>query len=282
MPPGASVADALRASVEAGLEHEAANERGLRTTGHRDFLHQTRVAIRRIRCAFSLFRPVLREDRNALDLAHQLRTRALALGPARDVDVLIIRAETLHWPAQDRGALHRQRERAYTEVFAALADPGWSDLLDRIGDWVAAPRTESDLPLGGRPAREVTDAALAKRHRRILRGGPSLATMSDHDLHRVRIEGKKLRYGCEFFTDLYPDGNGDTPLHWSQTLSRLQDALGAANDHAVATRILADAGLDVARLPPPPARTDAITAWQSVAGLSPFWGQPTTLHRASR
>ncbi|MCK7497847.1 MAG: CHAD domain-containing protein [Comamonadaceae bacterium] len=60
----------------------------------------------------------------------------------------------------------------------------------------------------------------------------------DHDLHRLRITGKKLRYLVEFFRDLYPAAEIDLLI---KAMKGIQDFLGEYQDctvqqeHLVAT-----------------------------------------------
>jgi CHAD domain-containing protein len=56
------------------------------------------------------------------------------------------------------------------------------------------------------------------------------------DLHRLRIDAKKLRYLLEFFGGLYP---GKTIARLVKELKLFQDILGGSNDMAVQQRHLA-------------------------------------------
>ena len=55
-------------------------------------------------------------------------------------------------------------------------------------------------------------------------------------LHRLRIDGKKLRYLLEFFRDVFPAEEVDPLI---VTLKRLQDHLGRFNDLQVQQRSVA-------------------------------------------
>jgi CHAD domain-containing protein len=90
--------------------------------------------------------------------------------------------------------------------------------------------------------------ALAHRARRVTRADGRLAEMSPADRHAIRIEAKKLRYGCEFLGGLFPadeprvtDDDG-VVLTGAAAYARLaedvQSALGALNDHATADSLL--------------------------------------------
>jgi triphosphatase len=61
--------------------------------------------------------------------------------------------------------------------------------------------------------------------------------------HKLRIQAKKLRYGAEFFGDLF-DGRRAAKRReaFSAALERLQDALGDLNDIAVHEERMATIG----------------------------------------
>ena len=95
----------------------------------------------------------------------------------------------------------------------------------------------------------------------------------------VRIEGKKLRYGAQFFDTLYPDAGTrltedgrevSVPLYFAEVVAELQDAFGVFNDHAVAARLHSDLGL-AHPLEHRPSRAQCVAAWDRVAALPPFW-----------
>ena len=107
-----------------------------------------------------------------------------------------------------------------------------------------------------------------------------------HDLravkrHRVRIEAKKLRYGCEFFASLYAadepravtsDGEVLTgPLAYAWHVEDVQSTLGILNDQATANGLLASVGAEV---PPIDEKTlvDAgVEACAHLSSLPRFW-----------
>ena len=106
--------------------------------------------------------------------------------------------------------------------------------------------------------------------------------MAPQDRHRVRIEAKKLRYGCEFFASLYAvdtprvvtdsasSSSGRSPS--PGTSSRCRPRSGAVNDHAHRRRPAA-----LGRLGRRPAVDehrlveDAVDAVRALAALDPFW-----------
>lgn len=272
IPPEASAGEAFRISLESCLEHLAANEPLFLRGRHADNLHQTRVSWRRARAAFSLFRALVRTDEAGLDTKVRMREIVLPLGPARDADVLLARAVAEEWPAREQRALRGRRRRTYAVAAPLLRSPQWLEIKNDLKAWLAAPDwLDGAAGLRDAPAREVTDAALERRYARVVAAGETLLTMPAHDLHHVRIEGKKFRYGCEFFADLYADSPGTPPAEYAAAMGAMQDAFGAANDYATAAHMLAAQGISLQHLGPHPGRADVLAAWQNVLSLTPFW-----------
>ena len=87
-----SVEDAFKAVIWASLAHLQANERGMLEGADPEYLHQMRVALRRLRSAFSVFAPLFPAETIA-PIAAELKWLAASLGPARDWDVFM--TETL-------------------------------------------------------------------------------------------------------------------------------------------------------------------------------------------
>ncbi len=82
------------------------------------------------------------------------------------------------------------------------------------------------------PVIELAGRIIHRRAKRVLRDGRALhAATPDAEVHRLRIQGKKLRYALEFFGSLYPED--DMALLVRQLLKRLQDILGDFNDLSV-------------------------------------------------
>lgn len=281
IPVDASAGEAFADSIEACLAHLRPNESCWLDIEHPDCLHQTRVSTRRLRALLSLMRELVRDDPVAMDLKARMREILRPLGPARDLDVALVRAREESWPTADIVRLSAARAGAYAGVRATLESPGWALLWSDFDAWRLGPDWLAHVaPLRDGPARIITDAALERRYRRVLRSGKHLLTMPDHALHRVRIEGKKLRYGCQFFDTLYPDAGmvvsdeGElvsVPLHFASRVAEMQDAFGLFNDFAVARELHVTLGLTSDELDSLPTRADCVTAWERVAELDPFW-----------
>lgn len=281
VPPDASAGEAVRTALEACLAHLRPNEACWLRSEHPDCLHQVRVTTRRLRALLSLSRRLVRDDPVALDLKARLRLILLPLGPARDLDVALVRAQEEGWDEADVDRLATARRDAYALVREVLLGPQWRRVWEEIDEWREGPGWLDHVAAWrDGPARAVTDEALDRRYRRIVLAGPHLMHMSEHALHRIRIEGKKLRYGCQFFDTLYPEAGTvltddgrevSTPLHLAEVVAGLQDAFGAFNDEAVAARMRTELGVTSGPPTRAPSRRDCVAAWERVAAQPPFW-----------
>jgi inorganic triphosphatase YgiF len=212
-----------------------------------EYVHQARVALRRLRAALRLSRRVCVPPE---ELMNGLRTLAAALGPARDWDVLC--GETLpaiapHHPDSDTWqsgmqALEARRAEVRAAMQAALrqARPGaWLLAFQR---WLLqrgwrqateAQRFEQLSPLDAWARR-----ALKKGHRPIARGARDFAKLQPQQRHALRIAIKRQRYAAEFFQSLFA---GRRQARYLEALRVAQDSLGYANDARVAYELLRDA-----------------------------------------
>jgi CHAD domain-containing protein len=104
--------------------------------------------------------------------------------------------------------------------------------------------------------------------------------MSPAERHLVRIEAKKLRYGCEFFASLHPDtphgvtASGESlprPLAFGRQAEQVQTALGLVNDHATAEHLLVGVGSHAPSVDEHRLVGEAVEAVRALATLDPFW-----------
>lgn len=250
-----TVSNAFRAVMAAGLAHLLANEQGLLQNSDPEYLHQARVALRRLRSALDVFSPPLPEGVIA-PAARELKWLTSCLGPARDWDVFI--GETLPSIVEAFGShralnafrarCKRLRSGAGAKARDAARSPRYRELKRSLCAWLASEGWLAALDDGARATvqRPVTVHArsvLEKRYQRVRKRGRRLDKRSDAELHRLRIAVKKFRYATDFFSGLY---RGKQVRETLRRLSRLQDVLGAMNDAATAAA-LTDQGCDGTR-----------------------------------
>jgi len=237
LDPKMSSGAALRAIIAHGLDVLLANTDALRDLYDPEYVHQARVALRRMRSALRLF------DRKQEDfppaLADELRSAGWLLGNARDWDVFADQTlPTFIAGAQQeigpnaRALLDRARQRrdaARSVAAAGLASVRYAQLVLRLHAWTLTP------PPHGRTLAQLARRKLRKASARLLAAARFFAALSPPRRHRVRILAKRLRYALDFLAVALPKS---TTERYVAALSELQDVLGELNDAAVARSAL--------------------------------------------
>ncbi|AMB46221.1 CYTH and CHAD domain-containing protein [Methylobacterium sp. AMS5] len=248
-----SAAEAFRAVAHACLRHMRINEDILLKGRDADALHQMRVAIRRLRSAFSLFGDLV-DDPLGVRIRAELKAATEPLGRARNLDVFlatILPAERERHPDEVgllglERQLEDERAKAYRDIATLLRSDAWRMLLLDLIGWInAGPWLRDESPgrvsLREEPARVFAARELDRRRRQVKRRGRHLDDLDPEERHRVRIAAKKLRYGAEFFAPLFPGKKaGKRHGAFGKALSDLQDHLGALNDIATGHDLMRD------------------------------------------
>ncbi len=224
--PTEAIALRLREQVTAVVSHDP----GTRLGSDPEDLHALRVATRRLRAFLRTARPLLAPGPTE-DLRSELAWLGGALGPVRDLDVLLEHfsgelARSGGELADADGLISDLAERhaaARATLLEALSSQRYFALLDRVTGF-------ADHLL--RKSSSETLAAIwwseAKRLRRAveaLGGDPS-----DEDLHAVRIHVKRARYAAE----LAGHELGKRGEQYVGRAKAAQDVLGAHQDAFVA------------------------------------------------
>jgi CHAD domain-containing protein len=217
------------------LEHADANEPLLDVHGDHEALHQFRVGYRRLRSLFSLAREVSQTDPEATRIKAILRELTVAFGPARDLDVF--REGHSDLSAANTQRLEKARVTAYRDALEFLHSARWQQTRADLDAWLDEGSYRDLLGTGTWSGRVWTAGAMERRRKRIRTMGRKLAKLSDHERHLVRIEAKKVRYGCQFFGSMWP-ANAAEVTAMERQLGALQDRLGALNDLATWSRLV--------------------------------------------
>jgi triphosphatase len=272
--PDMTSAQAFQAIAGACLRHFRLNEAILEQTDGAEALHQARVALRRLRSAFSIFKPVLADERFD-DLRGELRWLAANLGEARDIDVLLERTAGAQL---DR--LRVARDQAYADVHAALSSLRARTLMIDLSEWIAIGRWRTqpdDRTMRDLPVDRFAIETLRKLRRRLKRDGRKLVKLSDDNRHEVRILAKKLRYASEFFVGIFSDEKARRRSKaFLSALADLQQHLGDLNDLAHGPSVLARLGIEIDLEAMSEKRRDrllrkAAKAHEVFADAKPFW-----------
>jgi len=232
-----AILDSLRTTVEV-------NVGGVIDDIDVEFLHDLRVACRRARAALGQIKRVLPQPA-ADNLQAELRWLGDVTGPCRDLDVYLL--EMNGYRRQLEAAAHeiddfekllqRERARALRRVRSALRSKRFRDLMEAWSALAATDDPEPEAPRAARPIADTAGRKILKAYRRMVKRGSRLSDPPPaEDLHRLRIEAKKLRYLLEFFGGLYKK---KTLARLVKELKQFQDILGGSNDMAVQQRHLA-------------------------------------------
>jgi CHAD domain-containing protein len=228
-----------------------------------DAVHQTRVALRRLRATLQAVGPRI-DARLHRDLTRRLRTLFQALGVVRDAEVLA-EAEAgsgtrLTAAAQRKGQVLRKRLKAQ-HVLRLPAE------LDRIfagKSW--RNRRKPARALRKAPVEALAVAALDRAWTRAADLGSEISGLAPGRRHDLRKRIKSFRYIAEDFAPLWP---GPAATAFVQALGDLQAELGLLNDSALAeARGLA---------PHPragPALSRAEALWHWLGAQFPWWHAP--------
>jgi len=231
---------ALRQIVESCradlLKHRAVVLGSRRPTG----IHQTRVALRRLRAAFGLFRgaaelPEL--DRQMRALSAEAKWLAGECAPARDLHVFL--TETIEEVPPVVRRIANRLARAHLErARASLSGARFAALERQLAEFAAA---MPDAPAGA-GLLGFGRAILDHRHARVEHRARKIGTLHGERLHRLRIAIKKLRYAATFLAPAFADDAfaARTAKPYIEATVRLQGALGSLNDRAVAAHVMAD------------------------------------------
>lgn len=290
VPPATAVADspghAWRAMAAAAMAQLAGNVPGLLAADDPEYLHQARVAIRRLLAVASLAgaaglrRPAWRAG---------LRGLMGKLAPAREWDVFVgeVLPSLPALSARQRGflidAAARMQGRARRQARAALLSGEFIPLVLAIG------RSLLGEAEGKGSVSHWAKGVLDRRWARLKRLGKHFERLDAGERHRLRIAAKKLRYVADAFAPLY----GPAAQVYLERLASLQDRLGAANDSSMALRLLADMSwAGEARLRGAVERrleeravlgeTGLLDCWRALAKAPPFWRKAPGQQATSR
>jgi CHAD domain-containing protein len=153
-------------------------------------------------------------------------------------------------------------------ALAAIGAPRYTSLLLRLELWLDGGGWTAPLLAGAPPralAGPVDDFAretLQKRHKRMRKFGGKHAELSEADLHRLRILGKKMRYAVEFFRDLF---SRKAVKRYQATLTEIQDTLGSLHDAIVSRHLIAELESRMATSAPAlaPRAVGVVLGWQA-------------------
>lgn len=218
-----------------------------------EFLHDFRVALRRSRSLLSSLKKMLPAD-ECSEMLDGLKEIGTATGPVRDLDVYLLEQESyqallpesLHQGLkQFFASLAAARAQEFEQLIQTLQSPEYEKIMSRWLDFINNRLCSLTGTAGKQPCRIAAAKFIRKRLEKILRAGEAINEQCPGvELHKLRIQCKKLRYLLEFYRSLFPDEAMSACI---RQLKKLQDNLGTFNDLSVQQEML---GMYRARLTP--------------------------------
>jgi inorganic triphosphatase YgiF len=286
----ASPEQALAHMISSCLSQVGANSEGVIAGRDPEFLHQLRVAVRRLRVALSLLRDA--RWRKAIEpQKRKLKRLSVVLGEARNRDVFaadILPPITQHFGRQRLASLTAfamaQQRRHGTAACKAIASRSFATLCLKVALLIAELQATQHVPAAATPGvRKFAAHTLKRRQHKLRKTAPGGERPTAQALHALRIEAKKLRYTADFFASLYP---AKKVHHYVEALAALQTVLGDVNDASVSQKLLAPAAPAGADTPAPAlcvlaqgwiaasearGRVAYAAAWKHFLDAKPFW-----------
>jgi triphosphatase len=232
--------DRLAMAVRKILAHQwmrfAEQLPGVRRDIDTEFVHQARVATRRMRSAMRLFRDAVAEG-TGTQLAADLRWLGTLFGNVRDLDVFLLnlpvfKVQAEWFPAKQKtlieGRVADLRRGALQALAAGLASPRYERFTRLLERLLASPLPlRPRAPLALKPAGEVAPAIIREKFAAVMkRGQDVLADPKPKGFHALRIQMKRLRYACEFMAPAY----GSALDSFIERTVEIQDCLGEMQD----------------------------------------------------
>lgn len=216
-----------------------------------DQVHQTRVAIRRLRSTLRVFDRLF-EPSGALLLNRDLAWYAGLLGAVRDRQVqrahlhdaiALLPAELVVGPVAtkiDEHLLAEQRLHV-AELTHAMDSKRYQALQDSLRSWARLPAYREDPDDTELIERLARRAAHTARQRLAV----ALDATDPEELHRARKAAKRARYAAELTRPLGGEKTEDRVRHFKL----VQDALGAHQDSILAADLLRRLGTEAGAAP---------------------------------
>jgi len=240
-----TVSETFQTVMRHNLDYLQMWEQEARTPEDIEGVHQIRVTFRRMRSLLNTFRPAIAK-KITKPWGEPMRDLAGQLGMARDLDVFIDEAlgeirGKITLPGEERleGLVRQKRDAAYEDVRRMLDSEQYARFKADYTQWIDSRGWEQgELKKKQRKLLEGNILPFARKvldlqERAVLEAGAHVHKDVAEEMHRLRIQCKKLRYTAELFMPVF-DGMDRFIVH----MKGLQDLLGVMNDVAVMRGLL--------------------------------------------
>lgn len=245
-----TLAEVLKAQIWSCLQHFQSNMSGAARRGAMDgddaeYLHQMRIALRRLRMVLRMAEKI-RADENLAALNRDISALFATLGRIREWDVFIVQTmqplctQSKNHPGLQAllAAAMRQRSACYAALRDTVQARELQRLLLRFAVWMHGDywqHAECHQAAENQRVQNYANRRLRKLAKQFSRSARHPDSAGFLQLHALRILAKKLRYSAEIFLSLY--GSRKTKPFLA-ALGGVQDVLGHVNDDAAAQRLL--------------------------------------------
>ncbi len=214
LAPEMAAGDAARLIHLTLLETMELNEEGTIKNLDSEFLHDFRVAVRRVRSALSQIDKGVLPGKVTAKAKKDFRWLGQQTNHMRDLDVYLIEYPKLQAvlpkpykpnlkPFKDY--LSKQSAKENKKIAALIKGRRYRGLRDHWRAFMSDPAALEDGEYAATPIKALADARIWKTYRRFMKEGEAIGKDAPAEaLHELRISGKKLRYLIEFFQGLYP------------------------------------------------------------------------------
>lgn len=235
---------AFRQIALACLDHLQHNHIGASHHEDPEYIHQMRVATRRLRAALRLFAPLLPSTLPAT-ITDPLRELMELLGRARDLDVLLTEiAEPVLKALPDEprlaalvGIITARRFDARSAALHFLGEQRYGASLLQVLAALHGLEESAAATATGLTLIDFANSRLRRLRNKVRTLAARARTDDPASLHALRIAIKRLRYALEFFAPL---ASPKAMRRMLAQLASLQDTLGQINDLANAGEMLMD------------------------------------------
>lgn len=214
-----------------------------------EFVHQARVATRRMRSCLRIFRDALPLKTGEF-LASELQWLGSLLGTVRDLDVFLLnlfhfQPQIGRFPGKQQkffaNWIAEHRRIPLTILHQTFVSPRYRNLERRLARFLDGPLPlRPRAPLAVKQVQEVAPEVIKEIFAAVIEQGQAvLADPKLKQFHRLRIQMKKLRYACEFMSSAYEGGLDP----FIERTVEIQDCLGDIQD-SVFTKHFIDTLLD--------------------------------------
>ncbi len=237
-----TMAEAGRKILLADFVQMLKKEEGARLGEDPEYVHDMRVATRRMRSAFRLVGDYYR-TKPTRPFQQQLKALAHGLGDVRDLDVMTadlrLVMESLDETAREDmektlDRLEKRLRRARRKLVDYLDSGDYQMFVSTYADFLTSPGKSAvsyeDHEVVPHQVRHVLPQILHERLAAVRAYETVIESADDATMHALRIEFKRLRYAVAYFKDvLGTSGDG-----FIDELKAIQDHLGRLNDVNVA------------------------------------------------